>query len=233
MFFIETERGKGYMRLFRLPFGIGKPFQSYSTYITKDEYRELMEYARRHNVKLENFKRFSGDISLIKEIIDDTAVIAKDFPELLTARKSVVIRLDETSPIDDFATTDRHLISINAKIFNDRNYLEKEYELLAQMGKFVKGTSYRSVIRHELGHVVANIYKLDPMEIAKSIFPQKSEFKILEYVHDNISQYAADYEDGTEFISECFSAYYGNTKIPFVVKYVKRCKELIKEGRQL
>ena len=217
------------MRKFYLPFGIGKHYSLYSSYITQEEYKELMAYARENNVKLENFKRFSGDITVIKEMVDDVVAVAKDFPALLTARKCVVIRLDEASPIDDFATTDRHLISINSKVFNDREYLEKEYELLAEMGKFVKGTNYRSVIRHELGHVVANIYKLDPMCIAKIVLPQKSNEEIIKHIKTFLSLYAADFEDGREFISECFAAYYGMTDNSLAIKYVTKCKELIKE----
>lgn len=218
------------MKLFHLPFGIRKSNYTYSAYITQDEYRNLMDYAREHHVKLENFKRFSGDINLIKELIDDIAIVAEDFPKILTVRKSVVIRLDEHSPLEDFATTDYHLISINSKLFNDRLYLEEEYELLTRIGKFVKNTNYRSIIRHELGHVVANTYKLNPLEIARSIFPDKTDFEISEYIHDNLSLYAADYSDGREFISECFSAYYSNIDIPFATKFITTCKKIIKEA---
>lgn len=214
---------------FHLPFGI-RINEKNSSYISREEYKELMDHARLHNVKLENFKRFSGDISLIKEMIDDISLIAQDFPMILNTRKSVVVRLDENSPEDDFATTDRHLISINAKIFNNRKYLENEYHMLSEMGKFVKGTNYRSVIRHELGHIVANVYHINPLSIAKEIFPEKSDFELSEYIFENISIYAADYKDGREFISECFSAYYGNVDIWFAKEYVNKCKEIIKGG---
>ena len=221
------------MKLFHLPFGIRKSHYTYSAYITQDEYLSLMDYAREHCVKLENFKKFSGDITLIKELIDDIVIVAEDFPKILTARKSVVIRLDEHSPLEDFATTDSHLISINSKLFNDRLYLEEEYELLARIGKFVKNTNYRSIIRHELGHVVANIYKLDPLEIAQSIFPDKTNEEIIRLIKNTLSLYAADYSDGREFISEYFSAYYSQTDVPYATNYIDRCKELAKEDSEL
>lgn len=221
------------MKLFHLPFGIRKSNYTYSAYITQDEYRNLMDYAREHHVKLENFKRFSGDINLIKELIDDIAIVAEDFPKILTVRKSVVIRLDEHSPLEDFATTDYHLISINSKLFNDRLYLEEEYELLTRIGKFVKNTNYRSIIRHELGHVVANIYRLNPLMIARSIFPDKTNEEILQFIKSTLSLYAADYKDGREFISEYFSAYYSQADVPFAAKYMNKCKELAKEDSEL
>lgn len=188
-----------------------------------------MAYATERSVRLEGFKRYSGDIVIIKELIDDVCIIAKDFPKLLQGRKSVIVRLDENSPEDDFATTDRHLISVNANIFNDKEYLKKEYHMLSDMGKFVVGTDYRSIIRHELGHVVANFYKINPMELAKKIFPEWSTSEIIKYVKQNLSLYAADYADGREFISECFSAYYSCVDNYFAKEYIRLCKEIAKE----
>lgn len=224
---LNKERG-GRMKIFRMAFG--KAGQGkYASCISQQEYREIMSYARIRGVKLEGFKRFSGDIKLIREIVDDIVVIAKDFPRILVDRRSVVVRFEENLLEGDFATTDRHLISINASLFNDTKYLEQEYKSLSDRGKFVRGTNYRSVIRHELGHVVANIYKINPMNIAKEIFQDKSNFEILEYIHDDVSAYASDYEDGREFISECFSAYYSNIDIFFANEYVNKCKEYAKE----
>ncbi len=216
---------------FHLPFGI-RPSDKYFSCISKEEYQELMRYATERGVRLEGFKRFSGEVPLIKELIEDVVNVAKDFPEILVGRKSVVVRLDDYAPDNDFATTDRHLISINSKMYNDKEYLKREYITLSEQGKFVKGTDYRGVIRHELGHVVANVYGIVSMEVAKEIMPNQRIPKILEYVHDNVSEYAAAYEDGREFISECFSAYYGCVNNQFAKKYVEICKKKAKEDVQ-
>lgn len=101
--------------------------------------------------------------------------------------------------------------------------------MLSDLGKFVKGTDYRSVIRHEIGHVIANMYHIDSFFIARKVFPEKTDFQIIEYIHDNLSVYASGYKDGREFISECFSAYYSNIDIWFAKEYVKLCKEFVKE----
>ena len=213
-----------------LPFGI-RVGTNNELLISKEEYQELMAYAKERNVRLENFKRFGGNISLIKEMVDDVVAIAQDFPKLLEGKKSVIIRLEEHSSDNDFATTNHHIISINAKIFNNEDYLKKEYKILSDDRKFVKGTDYRSVIRHEIGHVVANIYGLCPMSIALQVMPEKKKSEIVRYVKLNISLYAADYDDGGEFMSECFSAYYSGIDISFTKEYIKKCKETIaKEG---
>ena len=66
--------------------------------------------------------------------------------------------------------------------------------------------------------------------IAKSILTQKSESEILVYVKANISSYASDYEDGREFISECFSAYYSGVPLEFAEMYVEKCKEYVERS---
>lgn len=195
------------MMRFRMAFG-GASYGKYATCITKNDYRELMDYAHKRRVKLEGFRKFSGSVDLIREAVDDIVEIAQDFPKIISERKSIVLRFDEHISERDFATTNRHLISINGNIFNNKDYLEREYQMMTDMGTFVKETSYRSVIRHEVGHVVANIYGLNPMNIAKQVLQMNTENDVLEYVMNNLSLYAAEYEDGREIISESFSAYY-------------------------
>lgn len=60
---------KGYVMLkFLLSFGVRKSRKNTSSFITQAEYKEIMNYARVRNIKLEGFKRFSGDIAIIKDI---------------------------------------------------------------------------------------------------------------------------------------------------------------------
>lgn len=42
-----------------------------------------MNYDRTHNIRLEGFKRFSGNIGLIKGFIDDVPVVVRDFSRIL------------------------------------------------------------------------------------------------------------------------------------------------------
>lgn len=198
--------------------------------ISKEEYQELRVYATRQNVKLSGFKHFVGDISLIKELVDDIMEIAKDFPLITQGRKTVEIVLDDSSKEDDFATTVDHVIYINSNLFSDLAYLDSEYTLAVEQGKFVKGTNYRSVIRHELGHVVSYKYRINSMDIAKKILDTQSKTKVLDYVRKNLSFYSAECSDGSEIISESFSAYYGNTNNEFADKFIKEC---LKKGAML
>ena len=214
---------------FHLPFGIRKRTLG-NVYISKEEFKRLSDYANANHVKLEGFKRFTGNIADIIELIDDIVVISKDFPLLLNWKKSLTISLDENSVEDDFATAYGHIIYLNAQLYNDIDYLNSEYHVVMSQGKFVGGTDYHSVIRHEIGHVIATIYGIDTMGIAQTIFPELNESEIIEYVKEHLSQYAADYKDGREFISESFSAYYSKVDNEFANKYVEKCINIAKGG---
>lgn len=217
------------MRL-HLPFGIRQKVYDNSKYISKEEYRELSQYAANNGIRLEGFKQFKGDIEIIKELLDDIITISKDFPMIIIGRKPVTISLYQQSSEDDFATTINHIVYLNAKLYDASDYLKSEYESAMEQNKFVYGTDYRSVIRHEIGHVVANIYKIDPFEIARKVLPNMNKTQIKEYIRDNLSIYASEYDDGREFISESFSAYYSKVNNDFAEKYVEECKNYIKGG---
>ena len=137
--------------------------------ISQSQYKELSEYARDRGIGLEGFKQFDGDMQVIKQAIDDADEIAVRFPEIKTGKKKITISLDENMDPDDFAVTRGHIIHVNADAFRNVDTLSKEYDILAREGCFVKGTNYRSIIKHETGHVVANIYGIDSMEIAMDI----------------------------------------------------------------
>ena len=124
-------------------------------------------------------------------------------------KNKLTISLDEHMKADDFAITRGHIIYINADAFRDINILRKEYDKLAREGWFVKGTDYRSIIRHETGHVVANIYGINGMEIAMDI-TGNSRKEVMRYISSNLSEYAGAFKDGSEIISEVFSDVFGS-----------------------
>lgn len=201
---------------------------SKSECISKEEYKGLMSYAKNYNIKLSQFKKFSGDVAIIQEMLDDIHLISLDFPKIVDNKKGVHICL-ESSHRDIFATTYVHVIEINKDLYNDTEYLMSEYNLAVAQNKFVLDTDYRSIIMHEIGHVVANLYKIDALSIAKEILGMTSTIEVLNYVKENLSLYSAEYPDGREIISECFSAYYNTGKNDFANKFVEKCKELVKE----
>ena len=194
--------------------------------ISPEEYKAISKYARDSGIVLEGFKRFDGDVKTIKDMVDDLSIIAKRFPEIKSGRKRITISLDEHMNSRDFAITKGHIIYINAHTFRDVSILEREYNKLQSDGWFVKGTNYHSIIRHEAGHVVENIYGFDSLEIAKKITGLKSTPELMVFLETNLSSYAGAFEDGSEIISECFSAVYGNIQNDFALRFIEECDKL-------
>lgn len=206
--------------------------------ILPEKYRELRSYADEHGIKLSDFRDFTGDIDDIKEMIDKIYEVAEDFPKLLDARRNVVLGLHYEDS-EEFAGTRNHHITLNGMYLNDTDITKDVYEQKVQQGHFVKNTTWKHIIYHELGHVVCNIYNLDPLQIAKEILDTKSSVEVAAYVAQNLSRYSASsFEsmtthrreyDGTEIISECFCGFYGKSGNKFSELYVKKCKEIIRK----
>ena len=153
------------------------------------------------------------------------------FPEIKSGRKRITISLDEHMGADDFAVTKGHIIHINADAFRNADDLAKEYESLSKEGWFVKGTNYRSIIKHETGHVVANIYGINSLEIAMDI-TGSSRKEVMRYVSSSLSEYAGAFKDGSEIISEVFSDVFGtDNPSEFSLRFIEECVK-IKEKRK-
>lgn len=178
--------------------------------ISTTQFKEVMKYAREKGVRLSGFKQFDGNIQTVKELVDDVDAIAADFPLIKEGKKPVTILLDESIDSNDFAVTRNHVICINANAFRDTGKLSEEYQKLVDDGWFVKGTDYRSIIRHETGHVIANKYGLDGLETVKTVAGVTSNDAAICVARKELSEYAAFYSDGTEIISEVFSGAYSS-----------------------
>lgn len=176
--------------------------------ITKEQLESLLEHAKEKNIKLVSFENFDGDVELIHDMIDNAGKVIKDFPKLSEGRTQLQIHnsygMDNVD--EDLAKTINNKIYINNYAFRDKNILAKEYNEMAKDGWFVKGTDYNSIIYHELGHVVSNVYGLSSKKIAMSLVPHNVEF--IDFIKTNLSEYASKIENGKEIISEIFSSVY-------------------------
>lgn len=195
--------------------------------ISKEEYRELSAHAKRAGINIEGFKRFDGDIGEIKKMIDDANIIAERFPDIKSGRRKLTISLDEHMDSNDFAITNGHIIRINADVYRNTDVLSHEYDKLEKIGWFVKGTDYRSIIQHETGHVVANTYGIDGLEIAKQITGLKTNAELMIYLRNNLSIYSAEYLNGQEIISECFASVYSSEDNNFAWTFVEKCDKIV------
>lgn len=208
--------------------------------ISRKKFEELREYANSNGIYLENFKDYTGDIQEIKEFIDKIVLVSKDFPALITDKKSIRLGLcfKDIEYYPDFAYTERYMIKINGMMYNESIVAENTYKQAETTGHFVRGTCYKDVPYHELGHAVCDIYNLEPLLIAKEITNIQSEARLIQFLVDNLSTYSTvknseitnkyDYFDGCEIIAESFCAYYSGVKNQFAKDYVETCKKLVR-----
>ncbi len=234
---MEDKKGK------RSISGYSRFRDSIKSRITNEEYQTLKSYALSKNISLEYYKDFAGNISDIIDVIDRICIVAKDFPLILEGKKHIVLSLfyEESK---DFAYTEANHIFLNGLFYADTKNMAKDYEELEKKGRFVKGTTWKDIIYHELGHIVSNYYKINPLELAMEMLDMSPVY-VAEYVATNLSQYsAAVYDsieshrtvfDGSEIIAESFCGFYSGSNNAFSKRFVDECKKTIqrKEGKSM
>ena len=202
----------------------------YGKPISYVDFKTLRDYANEHKIRLSGFKDFVGDVETIKTVIDDIAEIAADFPLILDEKYGIWLELDYGLGTD-FATTESgHVIHLNAVYFANIEELSETYDGSVLEGRFVKGTNWRAIARHETGHVVAYLYHVDSMKVAMQVLNTERKAEVRFRVGEELSLYAAEYEDGREIISESFSGYYSKAGNQMANDFVKHCLKIIKVG---
>lgn len=194
--------------------------------LNSEQKRELRNYAESKGIVLTGYAKTDVDVSLMKEVMDDAGSLLQRFPELRgTKEKPFTLKVVNGMDANDFAMTstgnDSHVIQLNANAFRNREKLAEEYQKLVDQGWFVKETTYHSIVLHEMGHMYANVHKINIMDVCKKVLLNFSQEKILIYVSENLSEYATAFDDGTEIISEVFSSYFGGKPSTFENEFIK------------
>lgn len=197
--------------------------------MTIESYKTLREFADSHKISLSGFKKSDVDISVIKDAITTLSELQRDFPKVADDRHRLTLILSQNMAAEDFAiTTKGRLIELNAAAYRDKKRLEAEYQKLVDERWFVEGSTYKTIMNHEFGHIVAAAYKIDPLETACEI-TGLNEKRTLQFIGENLSEYAASYDDGTEIISEVFSDMSTANPSEFSKKYYAKILERSKE----
>ena len=172
--------------------------------LSKEKYRELRELADSNGIALSGVKNFDGSPDVVRETINALTKLKNQFPKVTDERYKLTLEMSNILSAEDFAVTHGRVITLNANAYRDVNLLRTEYQKLVDTGFFVKSTDYRAIIHHEFGHVVTDVYKIDPMQIACKI-TGKSRLETIEYVKTALSKYSAKLADGSEIIAEVFA----------------------------
>ena len=194
--------------------------------ISRNEYKEIMRFARDKGIELAGFKYYDGKIETIHGLVEEVSRIAECFPGLSDDRRRLTIELSRTLDQDTFAQTHGRIVGINIDAYRDTEFLEAEYQKLVEQGWFVKGTNSHAIIAHEMGHVVEMVFGIDPLTLAQKVSGVNRN-EVLDFCEKNLSGYSAAYSDGTEIISECFASVFGSSeRNEFALKIVELCVKI-------
>lgn len=186
--------------------------------LSKEEYKKLRELADSKGIYLSGVKDFDGKFETVKEVIETLADLQSKFPKVVDGKKKLTLEMVDYLKSEDFAETHGRVISLNANAYRDIKLLKSEYQKSVDDKFFVQGTDYRAIIHHEFGHVVADVYKIDPMEIACEV-TGKGSIATLDFARKNLSKYAGKLKDGSEIIAEVFADMSTNSPSEFSRKF--------------
>ena len=83
-------------------------------------------------------------------------------------------------------------LTLNRFMYDDTDFLKREYDSLMQSGHFAKGTDYRNVIDHEMGHIIAKRDRTFANRVKSVVnkLAEASGTNLSDFVRRNISKYA-------------------------------------------
>lgn len=195
--------------------------------ISREQYKELRDYAQERGISLSGFKKFDGDVQLIQEGIDTLAKNLEKFPGVADKRHPLALALSQHMDNNDFAETNGRIISLNANAYRNKKRLIEEYQKLVDDGWFVKGSTYRSVLNHEFGHVLDFVYHVDTVKLIQQIWGVDNKKAFL-FLKNRISKYSGMQANGIEITSELLVALQVGNKNEIALKYFKKYCKLIK-----
>lgn len=182
--------------------------------MTREEYKSLKQYAKSKGVTLTNtIQEFDGKPETIRNIIDDIESVVKDNEILRNTKRNISLSLADMIDDNDYAMTSGLQITINKNAYRDTNILEMDYQKSVKDKWFMEGTTHRSIIMHEMGHIYAN--QKGDEKIIKTIMKEykiENKSKLSEFAEKNLSTYAGKGQSGHEIIGEVFAGVYGSKK---------------------
>ncbi len=209
--------------------------------ISRESLNEVMNFAKEKGVRIGSpgnqfggFERYRGNVEILKEMINELSAQQTSGLFVKSGSKNPILWYDNVRDDDDlskidvdaFAQTNGRNITLNKFMFDDSKYLLNEYSKAERSGHFVKGSSYKNIIAHEVGHI---INKNSQSLYIKSLACLENQSKIVgvslkDYIQENVSMYAA-YQNNDlaypEFISEINSLLQCN-KNSDIIKLLKQ-----------
>lgn len=147
------------------------------------------------------FEHYCGDKNVLYSMIDELKRQLESSLFKNSKADKMILKYDnilgfenDNSKIDigAFAITKGRTITLNKFMFDDTQYLKKEYEEAVKAGLFVKDSTIENIITHEAGHVIDHKTKGLYNKIVDVISEQANHegISVSKYLEKNISRYA-------------------------------------------
>lgn len=157
------------------------------------------------------------------------SMLVNKYPILNDEKKPLTLKLNYYMEDEEFAQAKGHIIDINGKALRDKELLKSDYLNLSKNGWFTANTSYRAIVKHEIGHTIHDLYKIDTISISKKILNIDSNKELFVLLKNNLSTYSSKFFDGSEILAEVFAEFY-DSKNPreFSLKFMEEFDKIIK-----
>ena len=181
--------------------------------ISEEQYKSLKEYGSNKGVQiLKSLKQYDGSPQTIKNAIDDIEKIVKSNPRFEKMTRSVILDISFNMSDDDYAETSGYKITLNANAFRNTDLLEIDYQKSVSEGWFVKGTTHRAIVKHEMGHIYERLMKEKgaPIKAITKMIETDDNNAIKTFLRENVSVYASTRKN--EILPEVFSSVYDSNE---------------------
>ncbi len=201
--------------------------------ITEKAFKEIRNYANGKGIQIAGVKKSDLDIELIRDAIDRVSEVLDKYNIREKLKFPFTMDFSHSLRSVDFAESypgTNHIIYFNKNAYRSLDALKREYGKLEEDGFFVKGTDYRAIPYHEMGHIIADIFNINSLELAKKITGLQDDQDVLENMVKELSEYSAK-PGGDEIIAECYSAVLSGVDNEFALKFIRECDKIILEER--
>ncbi len=182
-----------------------KEYRNLGEKIPQDELQKFIQKAESMDIKFGvvknkqygGFEDYRGDPKILDEILEHIKI---NRPLLTKASGDDKIVLKYANVLDDngridtgaFACTKGRTIILNKFMYDDSSVLIKEYAQSVKTGHFVRGTDYRNIIDHEIGHLLSKKRSKLTRKLRNACSKRATMSGISEsqYIIENISIYA-------------------------------------------
>lgn len=133
------------------------------------------------------------DLDVMKDVFLEVDSLAEEFPIIMDAVGDMaVIREKGTyAAVFNNFVGGKTMMKVNPYFFSDREYIQMEYEQDLKVGYHPKGTTYRDLLVHEMGHVierelVARRYPDNNLERSRAMKDGVISGEILKEAYNNL-----------------------------------------------